>query len=381
VSSHVSDAARSPRRPPAVERADRDVHGRGALEHAIACARRSGPGPPLQLEDLRAEPVEEDVAVDDLREELLLALAVAPAGGTARPWQGAASRASAARNRTPCPCSCLLPELARRFPSLRVTQLTASAKLRRVRRSDTRRRKLRAHRRRVHSPVRRCRIAPCAQRRIDSRSRPAGSAATYDVASMRQGDGIAKDTAASRRAVDAAAQAAAARSSCRRPYLSGTIRLKSYVTLHLDNGHAAREPDIADFEAYEPLRSSPVSDHRQPTSARPWFWRERPEHRHHGRASWTATDQARAAEAIHQALPTRGHPRHHGDKLPNTRSASGHDFSTSTADHLNATPTASIRRLRSSHRQHLHRLLRRRDLPEGQPSMGWRPAQRRAPDV
>ena len=90
------------------------------------------------------------------------------------------------------------------------------------------------------------------------------SAATYDVRQYgARGDGLAKDTAAIQRAIDAAAQAGggtvvvpAGR------YLSGTVRLKSYVTLHLDNGATLlASPDIADFEPYEPLPFQSVSDH------------------------------------------------------------------------------------------------------------------------
>ncbi len=90
------------------------------------------------------------------------------------------------------------------------------------------------------------------------------AAATFDVRQYgAAGDGIAKDTAAIQRAIDAAAQAGggtvvvpAGR------YLSGTVRLRSYVTLHLDNGATLlASPDIADFEAYEPLPFQSVSDH------------------------------------------------------------------------------------------------------------------------
>ena len=89
------------------------------------------------------------------------------------------------------------------------------------------------------------------------------SAADYDVRQYgAQGDGSAKDTAAIQRAIDAASQAGggtvvvpAGR------YLSGTVRLKSYVTLRLDNGATLlASPDSADFEPYEPLPFTSVSD-------------------------------------------------------------------------------------------------------------------------
>jgi len=90
------------------------------------------------------------------------------------------------------------------------------------------------------------------------------SAATYDVRQYgAMGDGAAKDTAAIQKAINAAARAGggtvvvpAGR------YLSGTIHLKSYVTLHLDNGATLlASPDIADFEPYELLPFQSVSDH------------------------------------------------------------------------------------------------------------------------
>jgi polygalacturonase len=90
------------------------------------------------------------------------------------------------------------------------------------------------------------------------------SAADHDVRQYgAAGDGVAKDTAAIQRAIDAAARAGggtvvlpAGR------YLSGTLRLRSFVTLHLDNGATLlASPDAADFEPYEPLSFTSVSDH------------------------------------------------------------------------------------------------------------------------
>ncbi len=77
-----------------------------------------------------------------------------------------------------------------------------------------------------------------------------------------RGDGIAKDTAALQKAIDAAGGAGggvvwvpAGR------YLSGTVRLKSNVTLHLAPGSVIlASPDNADFDPYETLPFESVSD-------------------------------------------------------------------------------------------------------------------------
>lgn len=78
-----------------------------------------------------------------------------------------------------------------------------------------------------------------------------------------KGDGLAKDTAALQKAIDAAAGSGggtvwvpAGR------YLCGTLRLKSHVTLHLDNGAVLlASTDNNDFDPYETLPFKSVSDH------------------------------------------------------------------------------------------------------------------------
>jgi polygalacturonase len=77
-----------------------------------------------------------------------------------------------------------------------------------------------------------------------------------------RGDGAAKDTVALQAAIDSAAQRGGGTvwlSAGR--YLSGTLHLKSHVTLYLDSGATlAASPDRGDFDAYEKLPYDPQSD-------------------------------------------------------------------------------------------------------------------------
>src|SRR5579872_1869048 len=77
-----------------------------------------------------------------------------------------------------------------------------------------------------------------------------------------KGDGVAKDTAAIQKAIDAAGQQGGG--TVLAPagkYLSGTIHLKSNVTLHLSPGSVIlASPDNADFDPYETLPFQSVSD-------------------------------------------------------------------------------------------------------------------------
>ena len=77
-----------------------------------------------------------------------------------------------------------------------------------------------------------------------------------------KGDGAAKDTAAIQKAIDTAS--AGGGGTVLVPagkYLCGTIHLKSYVTLHLDNGAVILgSTDNADYDPYETLPFKSVSD-------------------------------------------------------------------------------------------------------------------------
>lgn len=77
-----------------------------------------------------------------------------------------------------------------------------------------------------------------------------------------QGDGISKDTAAIQQAIDAAEKRGGGTVTLPPGrYLSGTIHLKSNVTLHLANGATLlASPDNADFDPYETLPFKSVSD-------------------------------------------------------------------------------------------------------------------------
>src|SRR5947209_8344268 len=77
-----------------------------------------------------------------------------------------------------------------------------------------------------------------------------------------KGDGIAKDTAAIQRAIDSAAsQGGGTVIVPPGRYVSGTIHLKSNITLHLDNGAVLlASPENSDFDPYETLPFRSVSD-------------------------------------------------------------------------------------------------------------------------
>jgi polygalacturonase len=77
-----------------------------------------------------------------------------------------------------------------------------------------------------------------------------------------RGNGTAKDTAAIQKAIDAAARKGGGTVTVPAGrYLSGTIHLKSNVTLHLDNGATiVASPDDGDFDRYETLPFKSVSD-------------------------------------------------------------------------------------------------------------------------
>lgn len=91
----------------------------------------------------------------------------------------------------------------------------------------------------------------------------AAQAATLNVRDFgAKGDGIARDTPALQRAIDAASsQGGGTVWVPAGRYLCGTIHLKSNVTLHLDNGSVIlASTDNGDFDPYESLPFKSVSD-------------------------------------------------------------------------------------------------------------------------
>jgi hypothetical protein len=89
------------------------------------------------------------------------------------------------------------------------------------------------------------------------------AAAGLDVRDFgAKGDGVSKDTAAIQKAIDAAAsQGGGTVFLGAGKYLSGTIHMKSNVTLHLGSGATLlASPDNADFDPYEQLPFESVSD-------------------------------------------------------------------------------------------------------------------------
>ena len=76
-----------------------------------------------------------------------------------------------------------------------------------------------------------------------------------------RGDGLAKDTQAIQAAIDAAGARGGTVYFPPGKYLSGTVRLKSQVTLFLDAGATlAASPDKVDFDPYEKLNFKSFSD-------------------------------------------------------------------------------------------------------------------------
>ncbi len=88
------------------------------------------------------------------------------------------------------------------------------------------------------------------------------AAAPYNVRDYgAKGDGKTKDTASLQAAIDAAAKAGGAVVVPPGKYLSGTLHLKSDISLELSAGATlAASPDEGDFDKYESLPFQPVDD-------------------------------------------------------------------------------------------------------------------------
>src|SRR5207244_5817234 len=75
-----------------------------------------------------------------------------------------------------------------------------------------------------------------------------------------KGNGQVRDTEAVQRAIDAAGREGGCVYFPPGRYLCGTVRLRSHVTLHLENGATlAAAPERSDFDEYEKLGYDSVS--------------------------------------------------------------------------------------------------------------------------
>jgi polygalacturonase len=101
---------------------------------------------------------------------------------------------------------------------------------------------------------------PIPARKADFRSK--GSVCTFNVTDHgAKGDGASKDTGAIQSAIDAAGEVGGTVYVPPGKYLSGTLHLRSFVTLYLSPGSALlASPDAPDFDAYEELHYQTGSD-------------------------------------------------------------------------------------------------------------------------